>query len=129
MIPEATMLHAEGVSKRLMATYRNLEWLRSKHSYFDSNADSTALQKNLAVLDSGLDKANLILKFSTCFSELEAENRLLKLRVQKLEENNAWLSEELRNAQNKLQTSEQNVVIYIVILICKIEFSRLLFFI
>lgn len=93
-----------------MATYNNLDWLRSKHNRFDRSAGFATLHGNLVTLDNGIEEANPILKFSDCFSKLEAENQLLKFRIQKLEENSIWLSEELRSAQNKLHISERTVI-------------------
>lgn len=99
----------EDTSGKTMSTFRNMDRLKSKHSFFYNSTDFATLQENLAALDRGLNEADLILKLSGCFSELEAENQLLKLHVKKLEENNAWVIQELRNVQNKLQASEQNV--------------------
>lgn len=46
---------------------------------------------------------------------VEAEKQKLKVQVKRLCQENTWLREELEQTQQKLQTSEQVLVVYIFI--------------
>ena len=99
----------ENIAQDVICITENLEWLRSKHSEFDGTVASGLLSKNSGALDEGKEQADVLLKAIKYIRQLQDENLLLKLQVTRLEENNAFVIDDLVITKKKLQANEQNV--------------------
>jgi kinesin light chain len=111
-----------------LAVCRGLEELKSEHENFLHSLGELVegndgkvhpverekidiLQLSLEKIDSGLDEAKLLLAASRHLNTIEAEKHKLRAQVRRLCQENAWLREELESTHERLQKSEQHVVV------------------
>ncbi|UJR10115.1 hypothetical protein I4U23_014337 [Adineta vaga] len=107
----STTLLTHDLTHSTRSTISNLETLRQEHNLLLSSPNDEdkrlQLQQSLESIDLGVGEAVVLLQLQKHFDELDSETYKLTLQVQRLNEENGWLRNELSLTEKHLQTSTQ----------------------
>ncbi|XP_049643243.1 kinesin light chain 3 [Suncus etruscus] len=94
---EALRAEHHGLAGHLAGVLAGAELLEEKQQ---------VLSQSLEAIELGLGEAQVLLALSAHMGALEAEQQRLRAQARRLAQENAWLREELEEAQRRLQASE-----------------------
>lgn len=72
---------------------------------------ASLIQRNIEMIELGLGEAQVMMALASHLQMVEAEKQKLRTQVRRLCQENAWLRDELAGTQQKLQGSEQAVLL------------------